>query len=536
MATGSSFLSEDQFLCSVCLDILTDPVTVPCGHNFCRSCIAEDWSISTQQQCLVCRKIFDTKPALRINTVISDMAAHFRSSSGRRATRISQGIFPEDVPCGVCTKSKQKAVKSCLDCLSSYCETHLEPHHRISSLRRHTLVDPVENLENRMCKKHKRPLDMFCRTDQMSICQSCTVADHKRHEVVPLIKECKWKKKELERTGANVQQMIQERLLKIEQIKQSVKLSKEDVEDVTAAVVEDCSTLIKSARRNLDLLIDVIKRKQKTVEKQAEGFMKELEEEISELMKKSSELKSLSQTEDHLQLLRNLPSLKVRTKDWTNIRVESSCDGTVRRAAAELETLSRQMKKLCDEVELSKVQLYVVDVTLDQNTANPYLVLSEDGKQVSCGEIEQNLPNKSERLPSFAVLGEQAFSSGRFYYEVQVQGKSKWELGVVRESFNRRGENTICPENGFWVVWLRNGQYRALTGPSVPLHLKCNPQKVGVFVDYNKGLVCFYDPDTAALIYSFTNCKFREKLFPFFSPCSSDGGKNSNPLIISTTL
>lgn len=534
MATGSTFLSEDQFLCSVCLDVLTDPVTAPCGHSFCKSCIPDPWSTGVQQQCPVCQELFDTRAVLRTAGFMSEMAACFRPSAGSKAVNFSQRRSSKDVLCDICTKTKEKAVKSCLDCLSSYCETHLEPHRRVSGLRRHKVHRPAENLEDRLCKKHDRPLEMFCRTDQTSVCQSCAVSNHKRHQVVPLMEEGQKKKEELEKTGADVQLMIQDRLLKLERIKQSMKLSRDDVEDVTAAVAEDCAALIKAARRNLDLLTDLIQQKQKTAETRAEGFIKELEEEISELMKKNSELKSLSQTEDHLQLLRNLPPLKVRTRDWTNVHVQSSCDGTVRKAAAELQTLRRQMKKLCAEVELSRAQLYSVDVTLDPDTADPYLVLSEDRKQVTCGDVEQVLPNKPQRLSSFAVLGEGGFSSGRFYYEVQVGGKTKWELGVVRESINRKGENTICPENGYWAVWLRSGHYRALAGPSVPLCLKSKPQRVGVFVDYNKGLVCFFDPDAAAPIYSFTKCKFRGKVFPYFSPCSSDGGKNCNPLIIST--
>lgn len=535
MAAGSSFLSEDQLLCSVCLAVLTGPVTTPCGHSFHKSCVTDQWSTGVQLQCpAVCQELLDTRPVLRMDTFSSETAAYFRTSAGRKAASFSQRRFSKDLLCDVCTETKQKAAKSRLDCVSSYCETHLEPHRRVSGLRRHKLDRPVENLEDRLCKKHRRPLEMFCRTDQMSVCQSCAVSDHKRHQVVPLMEEGKKKEEELEKTGADVQVMIQDRLLKLEQIKQSTKLSKEDVEDVTAAVVEDCAALIKSARRNLDLLVDLIQQKQKTAETRAEGFIKQLEEEISDLMKKNLELKSLSQTEDHLHLLQNLPPLKVQTKDWTNVQVQSSCDGTVRKAAAELNTLRSQMEKLCAEVELSRARLYSVDVMLDLDTADPYLVLSEDRKQVSCGDIEQVLPNKPQRMSSFAVLGEQGFSSGRFYYEVQVGGKTKWELGVVRESINRKDENTICPENGYWAMWLRSGHYSALAGPSVPLCLKSKPQKVGVFVDYNKGLVCFYDPDAAVSIYSFTKCKFRGKLFPYFSPCSSDGGKNSNPLIIST--
>ncbi|KAJ4937804.1 hypothetical protein JOQ06_002434 [Pogonophryne albipinna] len=112
-------------------------------------------------------------------------------------------------------------------------------------------------------------------------------------------------------------------------------------------------------------------------------------------------------------------------------------------------------------------------------------------------------------------------------------GKTQWTLGVARESINRKGKITSSPQKGYWTIWLSNNKkYKALAGPSVRLSLKSQPEKVGVFVDYEEGLVSFYDVDAAALIYSFTGCCFKEKLYPYFSPCLNHGGKNSAPLII----
>ncbi|CAI5657205.1 E3 ubiquitin-protein ligase TRIM21-like [Oreochromis aureus] len=192
------------------------------------------------------------------------------------------------------------------------------------------------------------------------------------------------------------------------------------------------------------------------------------------------------------------------------------------------------MKKKLFEAELQRMQQYEVDVTLDPDTAHPNLILSDDGKQVYHSDVRKNLPDNPERFSLCpCVLGEQSFSSGRFYFEVQVKGKTKWDLGVATESINRKGEMTLRPQDGFWTVGLRNGnEYKALAGPSVPLYLHPGPEKVGVFVDYEEGLVSFYDVGAAALIYSFTGCSFAHKLHPFFSPCLNDGGKNSAPLII----
>ncbi|XP_068580206.1 E3 ubiquitin-protein ligase TRIM21-like [Cebidichthys violaceus] len=288
----------------------------------------------------------------------------------------------------------------------------------------------------------------------------------------------------------------------------------------------------ESVESKLNELIDTIKEKQRKTEKQAEGFIKELEQEISELKKRSTEVVQLSHTADHLHLLQSFRTLNTAppTKNWTGVRVSPpSYEGTVVRALNQLEeTLSKQMKKLF-EVELKRVQQSAVDVTLDPHTAHPYLILSDDGQQVKTGDVKKNLPNNPERFDTHAmVLSKQSFSSGRFYYEVQVEGKTDWDLGVVRESINRKGHITLSPQNGYWTIVLRNeNEYKACAGPSVRLSLKCQPQKVGVFVDYEEGLVSFYDVDAAALIYSFTGCCFTEKLYPYFGPC---------PMVVKTLL
>ncbi|XP_065807098.1 E3 ubiquitin-protein ligase TRIM39-like [Labrus bergylta] len=539
MSAASCMLSEEQFLCSICLDVFTDPVSIPCGHNFCKSCITHHWDVNAPCQCPLCSKVFNRRPELHVNTFISEMAAQFRHSSVKKSSRMSlkKHTNSGEVLCDVCTESKMKALKSCLVCLTSYCETHLEPHHRIPGLKRHELIDPVENLEDRICKSHGRPLEMFCKTDQRCVCQFCTESEHKQHVFVPMMEEYKVKRDKLVKLDAEIQQKIQKRRVKIEKIRQSVKLSREDTDRETAASMQVFTALIRSVEEGLAQLLDLLEEEHNKTEKQAEGFIKELEDEISELMKRSAEVEQLSRTEDHLQFLQNLPSLNPAppTHIWTEVRVHSSHEGTVRSAVAQLAgTLNEKMRKMCADVELKRVQQYAVDVTLDPDTANPYLILSDDQKRVKSVETQQILPDYPQRFTTCnGVLGKQSFSSGRSYYEVLVKEKTDWDVGVAGESIIRKGKVTLSPKNGFWTVWLRNGKdYKALAGPGVLLVLKSKPQKVGVFVDYEGGVVSFYDADAAALIYSFTGCNFTEKLYPYFSPCSVCGGANAAPLIL----
>ncbi|XP_037389779.1 E3 ubiquitin-protein ligase TRIM39-like [Pygocentrus nattereri] len=539
MASSSSLLSEDQLQCSICLDVFTDPVTTSCGHNFCRVCLKECWDSSSRCQCPVCKTEFPTRPELSVNTFISGLAAQFKKSVQVKSSRAPEKrpSEPTKVLCESCSEEKLEAVKSCLDCGVSYCETHLMPHKTAAKLKKHKLMDPVENLEDYICQKHERPLELFCRDDQMCVCQFCTEGDHKTHSTVPVEEESGEKKIQMGKTQAEVQQMIQDRLKKIEEIKQSVELNQKSSEKEKADSVEVFRALLRCIERSQAELLEVMEEKQKAAERQAEEFIKELEQEITELKRRDTELEQLSHTEDHLHLLQVYPSLcsPPHTKNWTEVRINTPLRmETLRRALTQLQDeFSKEMKKI-DEIEMTRLQQYAVDVTLDPDTANPFLILSDDGKQVRDGDKRQKLPDKPERFDLCVfVLGKEGFSSGSFYYEVQVRGKTKWDLGVARESCKRKGKITASPENGYWTVKLRNQtEYTAAESLPVSLSLKQAPQKVGVFVDYEEGLVSFYDVESRSHIYSFTGQSFTEKLYPLFCPCLNERGKNSAPLII----
>ncbi|XP_033985533.1 E3 ubiquitin-protein ligase TRIM39-like isoform X2 [Trematomus bernacchii] len=539
MSSVSCMLSEEQFRCAICLDVFRDPVSTPCGHNFCKTCITAHWD--NNYRCPLCNEGFKKRPFLRVNTLFSEMVGEFRQSAQQKANRKrsqQQSFKPVNVPCDFCTGTKLKALKSCLVCLASYCETHLEPHFNVSGLKRHQLIDPVENLEDRMCPKHDKPLELFCKTDQTFVCLHCSALDHKMHEFVPLKDEYEDKKVELVKTEAKIQEMIQKRRVKIEVIRHSVKCSTENAQMELSEGVQVFTSLNKFLDSGLKELSRTLGEKVTTTQKQAEGLIKELEQEISDLKKRNTDVGQVTRSEDHLHVLRSFPLLKAvpPTKNWTKVNIHvSSYEKTVEGALIQLEeTLNKEMKKLLGEAELKRVQKYAVDVTLDPDTAHPELILSPDRKQVSLGNVKKNLPDNPERFSHYNfVLGRQSFSSGRFYSEVHVQGKPKWNIGVARESIDRKGEFKMRPQDGYWTICLRNGnEYKALDAPSVLLSLKSRPQKVGVFVDYEEGLVSFYDVYTAALIYSFTGCCFNGKIHPILSPCNNDGGNNAAPLII----
>ncbi|CAL8389626.1 unnamed protein product [Boreogadus saida] len=509
MASANTSWSEENFSCSICLDVFSSPVSTPCGHNFCRTCITKFWDEQVQSKCPVCNKIFDVRPDLQVNTLLSEMATPFRKSLRAKEQPC---VEPAAVPCDFCTGTQVKAVKSCLGCFMSYCHTHLEPHQRVARLKTHQLVEPMDRLEDRVCKKHDRLLELFCKTEQVSVCQFCTETDHKSHPIVPLKEEYEVKMAQLGKIASDVQQMIKDRKQKIKEIKDTVELSKKDAEREIADGVQVLTALKQSIEKCQDDLNQMVKEKLKSTEKQAEGHIKEIEQEIEDLTFGSSEVKQLSLTKDHLHFLQTFRSLKnpPPTRDWTTVEVRPpSYVGTLRRSLDQLEeTLNMEMKKLHD-AELKRVQQYEVDVTLDPDTAHPKLILSEDGKQVHHGDVVKKLPDNPKRFTvHIFVLTRQSFSSGRFYFEVQVKDKTGWCLGVARESIARKGQITVTTETGYWNIFQNNDELIFRDNPAVRLPLRAELQKVGVFVDYDEGLLSFYDVEARVHLYSAIGCTF----------------------------
>ncbi|KAL6490886.1 hypothetical protein MHYP_G00012310 [Metynnis hypsauchen] len=575
MACSSGIVSEEQLVCCICLDVFTDPVSTPCGHNFCKKCLGRYWDNSDHCYCPLCNKSFENRPDLSVNTFISETAAQFRKSAELNASSSA-----EDSPskltcvlCDACTGVKKKAVKSCLNCGASYCGTHLEPHKNIQILQKHKLTDPVKNLEHYICKKHERPLELFCRDDQMCVCLFCTVTDHKTHNTVSIEEASGELKTQLKKTQTEVQKRIQDRLEKTEVIKHSLELSKKSTEDEIAGGVEVFTALICSIERSQAEVIEVMEEKQKAAERQAEVLIKELEQEITELKRRETKLEQLSHTEDHLHLLQIYPSLcrLPHTKNWTDINIDPHSRVEILRSSlSQLQkTISKETEKEIQKLTQRRqkeaaafkwfiknwrqlvlllpllslvflmltsnemwIQCYAEDVTLDPDTANSCLTLSDDGKQLRCTNLPCNALYSSKRFfEEPYVLAKEGFSSGRFYYEVQVLDKTDWVIGVAEESVDRFEE---LPD-GTWTISLWNGdEYKACEGFCKCLSLKEKPQKVGVFVDYEEGLVSFYDVEARSHIYSFTGQSFTEKLYPFLGPCHVplEHG-NSAPLIIS---
>lgn len=183
MAEGNILISEDDLCCSICLDLLKDPVTLACGHSFCLSCITNNWDRQLGIcSCPHCRETFDKRPALRRNNMLAVIVEKLR----KKSPQLTDSCYATtgDVECDICIGSKYKAVKSCLECLASYCEEHFRPHEKSSALMKHTVIEASAKLHEKVCQQHGKPLEIFCRTDQKCVCYLCTLDGHSNHNMV----------------------------------------------------------------------------------------------------------------------------------------------------------------------------------------------------------------------------------------------------------------------------------------------------------------------------------------------------------------
>uniref|UniRef100_A0A3B4Y879 FinTRIM family, member 67 n=1 Tax=Seriola lalandi dorsalis TaxID=1841481 RepID=A0A3B4Y879_SERLL len=315
MAQAGVVLDKDQFNCPICLDVMKDPVTIPCGHSYCCECIQDYWDQDDYLGifvCPQCRQNFSPRPALARNTMLADVVEKFKKTGLQEDTMSANQSFAEadDVECDVCTGRKNKAVKSCLVCLASYCDVHVQPHYESAAFKKHKLVSASKKLQETICPRHDKLLEVYCRTDKQCICYLCLTDEHKGHDTVLAEAEIQQKQRQLGDMKQSSQLKIQLREKEAQELRQAIfsltRSARAASEESDAVFTE----LIRSIELKRFEVRELIKAQEKTAISQAEQLLDKIQKEITELKKSEAELEKLSHTEDHVHFLQSCQSLR----------------------------------------------------------------------------------------------------------------------------------------------------------------------------------------------------------------------------------
>ncbi|XP_029380850.1 tripartite motif-containing protein 16-like [Echeneis naucrates] len=514
--------------CSICLDLLKDPVTTTCGHSYCMNCIKSHWDGEDEKKiysCPQCRKAFIPRPVLEKSTMLAVLVEQLKKTGLQAAPADHCYAGPEDVACDFCTGRKLKAVKSCLVCLASYCEKHLQPHYDVAPLKKHKLVEPSEKLQENICSRHDEVMKMFCRTDQQCICYLCSVEEHKGHDTVSAAAERTERQRELELSRQQIQQRIQDR-------DKDVKLLQQEVESINGSAdkaVEDTekifTQLIRLMERRRSDVKQQIRSQQETEVSRVKELQEKLEQEITELKRKDAELKLLSHTEDHTQFLHNYPSVSALSEatDSSSINIRplryfEDVTAAVSELRDQLQDVLTQkwtnVSLTVTEVDVSLSEpepktrteflRYSQEITLDPNTVNRYLLLSEGNRKVTRMSEVQSYPDHPDRFIGWCQVLSRESLTGRCYWEVEWRGERVF-IAVAYKNIRRVGQNNEsafgfnnkswaldCDQNSF-TFWFNSFQ-TPVSGP--------RSSRVGVYLDHRAGILSFYSvSETMTLLH-----------------------------------
>ncbi|KAM9393103.1 tripartite motif-containing protein 16-like [Pholidichthys leucotaenia] len=523
MAQKGVQLDRENFSCPICLDLLKDPVSLPCGHSYCMDCIKAHWDGEDMRRiysCPQCRKTFKPRPDVMKNTMLAGLVEELKKTGLQAASADHCYAGPGDVACDFCSGRKLKAVRTCLDCRASYCEDHLKTHYDVVSFRKHKLVEPSKNLQENICSRHDEVMKIFCRTDQQSICYLCSMNEHKGHDIVSATAERAERQKKLKESQLKIQQRIQDR-------EKDVKVLQQQVE----AIIGSADKTVEDSEKMFTELIRLIQKRSSDVKQQVRSqqetevsrvldLQEKLEQEIAELKRKDGELERLSHTEDHIQLLHSYPSLSALRESPHSASIHAgslSYFEDVTAAVSEgrdklrdilTETWTNISERLLTPPPEPKTREEFLqnsqEITLDPNTAHRCLGVSEEKRKVTIMEQPQSYPEHPDRFTWYRQVLSRESLSERCYWEVAWRGGGVW-VAVAYKDMERAGRGNEC---GFgfndksWSLYCSQERFRFrhnsmstdISGPG--------SSRVGVFLDHRAGTLSFYRvSETMTLIH-----------------------------------
>ncbi|XP_040914508.1 tripartite motif-containing protein 16-like [Toxotes jaculatrix] len=538
---------QEKLSCSICLDLLRDPVTIPCGHNYCMDCIKRYWYEEKQgkvQSCPQCRQDFIPNPVLVKNTMLADLVEELKKTGASAEPADHCYAGPEDVACDFCTGRKLKALKSCLQCLVSYCEQHLQPHYESPAFEKHKLVQPSKKIQENICTRHNEVMKIFCRTDQQCICYLCSMDEHKGHDTVSAVTEMTEKQRELKVNQQKIQQRIQDREKDVKVLQQEVEAIRRSADKAVRESEKMFTDLILLFEKRRSDVKQQIRSQQESEERRVKELQEKLEKEISELRNKDEELEKLSHTEDHTQFLQNYLLLSNLTDSSESLsfnirplRYFEDVMATVSEARDKLQhVLKEEWTKISQTVTDVDVLLpqveprtraeflqYSQQITLDPNTENRKLVLSEGNRKVTLGQsifgaFKILMELQSTQLSSpcsfyrFQMLSRETLT-GCCYWEVEHSGDVVSVAVTYKHSRGTEYERVFGNNDKSWAMYcfgnrleFRHNNIR--TSISDPLS-----SRVGVYLDHRAGILSFYSVSETMTLLHRVQTTFTQPLY-----------------------
>ncbi|XP_056248471.1 tripartite motif-containing protein 16-like [Seriola aureovittata] len=536
MAQKGDQLDRETFSCSICLDLLKDPVAIPCGHSYCMNCIKSFWDEEDEKKihsCPQCRQTFTPRPVLVKNTMLAALVEKLKKTGLQAAAADHCYAGPEDVACDVCTGRKLKAVKSCLVCLASYCENHLQPHYEAAPLKKHKLVEPSEKLQGNICSRHDEVMKMFCRTDQQCICYLCSVDEHKGHDTVSAAAERTERQRELQLSRQQIQQRIQDREKDVKLLRQEVEAINGSADEAVGDSEKIFTELIRLMEKRRSDVKQQIRSQQETEAGRVKELQEKLEQEIAELKRKDAELKQLSHTEDHSHFLHNYPSLS-RLSDSTDsssinifpLRYFEDVTAAVSQLREKLQDVLTEtwtnISLTVSEVDVLLSQpepktradflKYSQEITLDPNTAFTRLLLSEGNRKVKFTFKQQSYPRHPDRFTTYCQVLSRESLTGRCYWE--VEWREGVRVAVSYKNISRAGEESLFGNNyKSWALYCDQNTFSfRFNNIKTPVS-GLQSSRVGVYLDHTAGVLSFYSVSETMTLLHRVQTTFTQPLY-----------------------
>ncbi|XP_063289991.1 E3 ubiquitin-protein ligase TRIM39-like [Pelobates fuscus] len=496
-----------ELTCSICLNIYTNPVTLPCGHNFCSSCLTRFWEDDDRECfCPECRHKFWTLPELKKNLRLRNIAENFLSSH--------QNGEDVGIPCTYCIDSPVPAAKTCLCCEASLCENHLKVHIKSAE---HVLVEPNIDYGQNKCSIHHKPLEYYCSDDATLICVYCVAADHRSH-LVKLRDEAS-EKEQLRYFLKKLTSKKEETEIKI----RSLHEYRRGIHEKTRGVAKEVTAMIMDIREQLEALE---KRVHTEISRQEEQVSLRVSDLIRQLEIKKEDL---SREMGHIEELCNMMDPVINRAGFFDTEKHSEEDisiDNIARVAGDLDlrlisvTLNERFSHIVTDLKRRSTLLEATELFLDEETVSVDVELSADKKTATWLEKSRKRPSHPRRFVDYPqVLSTMSFSSGRYYWRVDATRVGNFIIGVSYENIDREGSTSYLGHSRkCWGLSRWENQY-SVRHDAKGVQLPYVPSNAGIemFLDYDAGRISFYELCTPIRhLYTYVT-SFTEPLYVIFN-------------------